>query len=404
MSNEVWKSGLKVVYAKEPHPTEVIKSIMLCGPTPRDLEVPSWRPEALKLLEKLGYDGHVFVPEPRDGKFTGDYVDQVEWETQALNQADVIVFWVPRDLKSMPALTTNIEWGLWADTGKCVLGTPAGADHVRYLQWMAAKMKVPNYSTLEATLQEAVEKVGEGAFRKGGDAQIPLHVWSHPTFKEWLVSQKKVGNHIESARVLWTFRVGQQLEKVFSWCLHANVWIAAEKRYKPNEYVVGRTDTSTVALYYKPDMGTILDIEFVLVREYRTPARTENGFITEFPSGSTSKSSGISSAVEELEEETSIKIEPSRLRRLDQLQLAGTMSAHTSALCTGELTKEERDKVESLAGKTFGKKEETEVTYVELHTLRQIIAHKLVDWTTLGMILETIVSDDGLSLRILPKQ
>ena len=183
MSNDVWKSGLKVVYAKGELPTEIVKSIFLAGPTPRDLETTSWRPGAVELLEKLGYDGHVFVPEPRDGKFTGDYVDQVEWETSALNQADIIVFWVPRDMKSLPALTTNIEWGLWADTGKCVLGTPPGAEKVRYLQWMAAKNKVPNYSTLEATLQEAVDKLGEGAFRKGGDAQVPLHIWSHPTFQ-----------------------------------------------------------------------------------------------------------------------------------------------------------------------------------------------------------------------------
>ena len=405
MSNDVWKTGLKVVYAKEEHPTEVVKSIFLAGPTPRDKDTTSWRPEAIKLLERLGYDGHVFVPEPRDGKFSGDYVDQVEWETQALNQADVIVFWVPRNMKTMPALTTNIEWGLWADTGKCILGTPTGAESVRYLQWMATKMKIPNYSTLEATLQEAIAKVGEGAFRRGGDAQIPLHVWSHPTFQSWLISQKKVGNRIESARVLWTFRVGQQLEKVFAWCVHVSVWIESEKRLKFNEFILGRTDISTVVLYYKPPMGSIMDIEFLLVREFRSPARTENGFITEFPSGSTSKTAGVSSAVEELEEETSLKIDPSRLRQLDQLQLAGTLSAHTSTLFAAELTKEERDKVQELAdsGKTFGKLEETEITYIEVKTLKEIIAWKCVDWTTLGMVLESLITDEGLSLRILPK-
>lgn len=404
--SEVWKSEIKVVYAKEPHPTEVVKSVMLCGPTPRDNGTTSWRPEALELLEKLGYDGHVLVPEPRDGKFTGDYIDQVEWEDRALQMADLIIFWVPRDMRTLPGLTTNIEFGLWADTGKCVLGTPPGAEHVRYLQWMAAKKKIPNYSTLEATLQEAVEKLGVGAFRKGGDAQIPLHIWSHPTFQEWLLSQKKVGNHLESARVLWTFRVGQQLEKVFAWCLHVSVFIKSENRLKFNEFVLGRTDTSTIALYYKPEMGTIMDVEFVLVREFRSPARTENGFITEFPSGSTSKTAGVGSAVEELEEETSLKIDPSRLRQLDQLQLAGTLSAHTSTLFAAELTKEERDKVQELAdsGKTFGKLEETEITYIEVKTLKEIIAWKCADWTTLGMILETLATDEGLSLRILPKQ
>ena len=406
MSNDVWKTGLKVVYAKEEHPTEVVKSIFLAGPTPRDKDTTSWRPEAIELLEKLGYDGHVFVPEPRDGKFAGDYVDQVEWETQALNQADVIVFWVPRSMRTMPALTTNIEFGLWADTGKCVLGTPPEAEHVRYFQWIATKMKIPNYSTLEATLQEAIAKVGEGAFRKGGDAQIPLHVWSHPTFQAWLISQKAVGNRIESARVLWTFRVGQQLEKVFSWSVHVNIFVQSENRFKMNEYVVGRTDTSTVVLYYKPDIGSVTDIEMVLVREFRSPARTPNGFITEFPGGSTSTTAGADSAVEELEEETSLKIEPSRLRQLSQLQLAGTMSAHTSTLFAAELTKEERDKVKALSesGKTFGVKEDTEITYLELMTVGEILKSSLVDWTTLGMILNTLITDDRLSLRILPKQ
>lgn len=393
-----------VVYAKEPLPTDVTKSIFLAGPTPRELVTPSWRPEALKHLEAMGFDGHVFVPEPRNGKVFGDYIDQVEWETAALNMADVIVFWVPRKAPDMLALTTNIEWGLWADTGKCVLGTPPKAEHVKYLHWMCAKMKIPNYSTLEATLQEAVDKIGKGARRQGGCAQVPLHVWSHPTFQGWLQAQERVGNRLESARVLWTFRVGQQLEKVFSWCLHVNVWIKAEKRNKTNEFVLGRTDITSIALYYRPTIGSVLDIKFVLVREFRSPARTDSGFISEFPSGSTAQGIGVESAVEELEEETSFKLDPSRLKLVDQLQLAGTLSAHTSRLFAAELTKEEHDFFAELASsnRTFGVERDTEKTYVELRTLQEIIANRLVDWTTLGMILETLVADESLSMRVLP--
>ena len=398
----VWKSGLKVIYAQESLPTEIVKSVFFAGPSPRDNGTPSWRPEALRLIDKLGYDGHVFVPEPRDGKPWSDYISQIEWETQALNQADVIVFWVPRDMKTMPALTTNVEWGLWADTGKCVLGTPPSAEKVKYLQHMATKLKVPNFSTLEATLQEAVARMGEGAVRKGGCAQVPLHIWKHPTFEEWLLAQKKVGNRLDSARVLWTFRVGQQMNKVFAWCLHVNVWIESEKRNKTNEFVLGRSDISTIALYYKPPMGSILDIEFLLVREFRSPARTPNAFITELPSGSTSTTAGVSSAIEELEEETSFKLEPSRLKRVDQLQMAGTLSAHTSTLFAAALTRDERDQLKSIAdsGKTFGVEEDTEKTYVELMTLKEIVDSKWVDWTTLGMILESLLGDSGLSLRV----
>jgi 8-oxo-dGTP pyrophosphatase MutT (NUDIX family) len=372
MSNDVWKTGLKVVYAKEEHPTEVVKSIFLAGPTPRDKDTKSWRPEAIQLLEKLGYDGHVFVPEPRDGKFAGDYVDQVEWETQALNQADVIIFWVPRNMKSMPALTTNIEWGLWADTGKCILGTPPEAEHVRYFQWMATKMKVPNYSTLEMTLQEAVAKVGAGAFRKGGDAQVPLHVWSHPTFQEWLVSQKAVGNRLDSARVLWTFRVGQQLEKVFAWCLHANVWIESEQRAKTNEFVLGRSNVASCVLYHGDQV--------VLVREFRSPVRNESGFVYELAGGSSHNSSESPQSViaHEIEEETGLKIDPSRLIQRKTRQQQATFSAQVASLFSAELTPEEIEQLKADAGNVHGVLEDTERTYVEVWNLKNIQEKQLV--------------------------
>jgi len=384
MSNQVWKSGLKVVYAKEDLPTEIVKSIFFAGPTPRDLEVPSWRPEAIKLLEALGYDGHVFVPEPRDGKFSGDYTSQIEWETRALNQADIIIFWVPRDMKTLPALTTNIEWGLWADTGKCVLGTPTGAEHVRYLQWMATKMKVPNYSTLEATLQEAVGKLDKGAFRKGGDAQVPLHIWSHPTFQEWLISQKKVGNHIESARVLWTFRVGQHHEKVFSWCLHVNVFIKSENRFKMNEYVLGRTDVVACVLYQGDQV--------VLVREFRSPVRNEAGFVYELPGGSShdSKEDPQEVIAHEIEEETGLKIDPKRFIKHGARQQMATFAAQVATLFSAQLSSEELAKLKADAGNVHGVLEETERTYVEVWTLNDIKEKQLVDWVTLGMILSVV--------------
>jgi len=384
MSNQVWKSGLKLVYAKEELPTEVERSIMLCGPTPRDPETKSWRPEAVELLKKLDFDGHVFIPEPRDGKFRGDYVDQVEWETSALNQADIIIFWVPRNMKSMPALTANIEWGLWADTGKCVLGTPADAEHVRYLQWMASKMKVPNYSTLEATLQEAVEKLKDGALRKGGDAQVPIHVWSHPTFQEWLSSQKKVGNHIESARVLWTFRVGKQLEKVFSWCLHVNVFIKSENRWKTNEYILGRTDVTACVLYQGE--------QIVLVREFRSPVRNEAGFVYELPGGSSHNVSEDQQSViaHEVEEETGLKIDPKRFIKHETRQQMATFAAQVATLFSAELSTEELAKLRADAGNVHGVLEETERTYVEVWDLKDIREKQLVDWVTLGMILSVV--------------
>ena len=53
-----------------------IKSIFLAGPTPRDGNVISWRIEACKILEKLGFDGIVYVPEYSTWKPKENYIDQ----------------------------------------------------------------------------------------------------------------------------------------------------------------------------------------------------------------------------------------------------------------------------------------------------------------------------------------
>jgi hypothetical protein len=137
-------------------------SIFLAGPTPRSEAVPSWRPEALQILKKMGFRGQVIVPEPSDGKWVDDYSKQAEWEWGGLRRAGVIVFWIPRDMDTLPGMTTNIEWGLWGQHGKCVLGAPPDAPHMKYMDWMAKKTNTPRTTTLEETLQTAVTMLRRG--------------------------------------------------------------------------------------------------------------------------------------------------------------------------------------------------------------------------------------------------
>ena len=148
---------MRRVFAREPFEDLVGPSIFLAGPTPRSADVPSWRPKAFELLEELGFEGTVFAPE--DSKFSPrfDYMDQVEWEEAGLTRADVIVFWVPRELKTMPGFTTNIEWGRWCDSGKVVLGAPVDAPKLAYMRYYATKLNVPQADTLKGTLQAALQ-------------------------------------------------------------------------------------------------------------------------------------------------------------------------------------------------------------------------------------------------------
>lgn len=152
---------MKVKYYEDIEIEKNRKSVFLAGPTPRSKDVKSWRPEALEMLEKLGFDGDVYVPEVKEGMdfvVKADYSDIISWELNHLGRADAIVIWVPRDLKDMPAFTTNVEFGYHLKTGKVVYGRPNGAPKTRYLDYLYEKDygKKP-FETLEELLKNVVD-------------------------------------------------------------------------------------------------------------------------------------------------------------------------------------------------------------------------------------------------------
>ena len=139
-------------------------SIFLAGPTPRCHDVPSWRPGALAILEELQYTGQVLVPERKDW-VNFDYLDQVEWEYKGLSECSVIAFWIPRDMKTMPALTTNCEFGLWVTGGRSIYGRPDNAPNNRYLDWLYRKAtgnKREPFNDLKQLLSAAIEATKGG--------------------------------------------------------------------------------------------------------------------------------------------------------------------------------------------------------------------------------------------------
>lgn len=385
---------MQVVYAQEPLPTKVKKTIFLAGPSPRTDEDLSWRPEALRLLELLKYDGHVFSPEPRDGKFQ-DYTGQIEWETAALERADVILFWIPRT-KMMPGLTTNVEWGVWMKSGKVILSSPDGAESMRYLKHLAVKYGIPSFDSLPMATLAAIDKLGAGSERNGeGECQVPLNVWTHPTFQAWYAAQVNAGNKLNRAKVLWTFRVGPKQDIVFSWVVQVEVYIAREGRVKNNEFVLGRTDLASVVMYHYPESEGFTSAEIVLVREFRSPGRTKTGFVYDLPGGSSKNTEDdtLKVVVAEIEEETSFKVDPSRLYRVGKLQVAATLSAHTCALYGLELDANEMRTLKEIAarGKPFGVLEDSERTYVEVLSFQNVMERDLLDWSTVGMVLTTLM-------------
>lgn len=170
--------GLKIVYAQTPFPTQVTKTLFLAGPTARGNRPTAWRQEALQILKDIGFDGHVFIPEAEGGKWNGDTDAQNAWEHAALTRADAIVFWVIRDLDTMPGFTTNIEFGQWMRSGKIVLGIPEGAPATSYMRWCAETYRIPFTDDLKFALRLAREHlIGKGDLREGDDVLLSLQEW-----------------------------------------------------------------------------------------------------------------------------------------------------------------------------------------------------------------------------------
>jgi 8-oxo-dGTP pyrophosphatase MutT (NUDIX family) len=388
---------MKVIYTGESVPNSFSQSLFLAGPSPRGAG-PSWRADALKHLEDIGYEGVVFSPEARNSStYNLDYDDQVGWETDALNQSDVIVFWLPRDIEGgkfsphkMPAFTTNDEWGTWKHTGKCVFGAPPDADNVRYQLWWAEHLGVPNHQDLRVLLQDAVGRVTPGELRTGGEMGVPLEIWRKSEFQEWLQAQYHAGNFLIDTRLEWCFRVGAS-RRAFVYALWACVWVEAEQRAKSNELVIFRPSVASCVLYHQVGADW-LDTNVVLVKEFRTPAANSSGYCYDLPGGSTGfDSSSVEAVLEEIKEETGLALNASRFagQKPVSRQIAATLMAHKATVWSCPLTSEELVALKADQS-VHGVEEDTERTWVVVKTIREILAEQLVDWTTLGAICQQV--------------
>jgi hypothetical protein len=148
-------------------------SVFLAGPTPKAAGAPSWRPAAIELISARWTAPRtlsVLSPEDTDFRYDQHFDVQVDWETEARAQADVILFWIPRDVRAMPGYTTNVEFGLDVATvpERVVLGCPPDCpspEHNRYLISVAKRRGVPVLSTLAETVSAALALIAGSAGR-----------------------------------------------------------------------------------------------------------------------------------------------------------------------------------------------------------------------------------------------
>lgn len=385
---------MKLVFADHAIPTSIIKSIFLAGPSPRDKKIIDWRHEALAYLKSINYTGTVFIPVPearfygKDDSDNWTYDGQVEWECIFRKIADIILFWVPRDIENgMPAFTTNIEFGEDLSSGKIVYGRPDNAEKCRYLDKRVLDINLPFFTSLSDTIDYTVQSLGDGAVRNKGEVYVPLFIWETKQFQEWYKNLNLAGNRLEKAHLLHHFTHKNQ---VFSYVLFVNIWVESEQRYKNNEFVLARKDLSTIVAYYKDNQDTYLAV----VKEFRSSVNNREGFIYELPGGSSFEEniSPQGNAQHEFFEEVGLMIEDiNRFEYVEQRQIASTLSSHRSQVYRLKLNEEEFLKINefSQSKKQFGIIEDSEITYVDMIKISQL-KKSLMDYSMLGMIYEAL--------------
>jgi nucleoside 2-deoxyribosyltransferase len=383
---------MNTVYAFQPFPPTFQKSLYLAGPTPRDPEVASWRPQALHLLASCAYDGVVFVPEPQDGRRSGDDDQQMTWEREAVRRADILLFWVPAEKDRLPAYTTWVEFGLQVQSGKVVLGIPHGAYQTRYLEKLAQTYQLAVHHTLAETVAAALAKLGEGAERSGAECLVPLEIWRAPHFQAWYAAQTAAGHALADVpNIEWVFRVGTDHAFPLFIALHVAMKVHGEDRVKSNEAVIIRPSLVTVCAYCPGD--TSADDRFILVKEYRTSVMNAQGFVFEFPEGSSWQPGDdpVAVAMAEFAQETGIRLARERFQLLERRQMAATMIATDAWLVAVRLEPAEMEGIMAQQGAIHGNSLETERTALQVLTRRQLMEGRLVDYATLGQLL--LVSD-----------
>ena len=391
-----------LVYAKENIPESLTNSIFLAGCTPRENLDLEWRNKAIEILDKLNYEGVVFLPIDRGRESIpfdfSRYEEQIDWERKCCKLADKIVFWIPREFRpdfEMLGQTTNVEFGLYFNFNKLMIGSPDKAVANSYLKYLCKNEKdIFWYNDLEELLKDTVNSLNP-VLRRGVECKIPEHIYSSSQFQNWYQSMKDNNNELVDFEELYSWYM-PKAKKLFLSVFKPSVYIKDEDRIKSNEFVVARTDMSYICAYYKPD-NEILNSEIVLVKEFRIPVRNNKGYVYELPGGSSLKedSSALEIASQELEEEIGLLVEPERFKFIDSRQSASTLCSHKINLYSVRLTKDEIDKIkkDSQNNVTHGIQEDTELTYSLVVTYRDILEGKYpVDFTNLGMIQSALLN------------
>ncbi len=408
------QSSPHIVHLLEPAPPTFTASVYLAGPG----EAGAWRPQAVRLLAAAGFDGVIFVPEPRSLSLpglpapfaAGDLDRQLAWETESLRLSDAILFFVPQDAPADPLLSlADEQWGAWKRSGKIVFAaTGAAASHHR---WSASRFRVPQAYSLAEAVQILLPLVRPGAARTGGERAMPLNLWRSPALQRWYHALRDAGNRLDDFEVEWSYRPRVHPGRpplVFAF--RPKVWVRDERRHKASEVVVARADVSATVLYHPGK--DLWQTEVLLIREFRSAVANVAGFVWELPGGSAEHAADREhdprvTAAREIEQETGLRLSASALEAVPfgVRQVAATLLIHRAHLFRAALDADQLAflRAAEIAGQSHGANP-GERCYVIVRSVGDLMSRSELDWGQVGMILSALAPlyESPLPIRLPP--
>lgn len=119
-----------------------------------------WRSE---VILKMEHQASMVIMNPRRTEFTADTLDeQIKWELDALEKADVILMWLPSNSKAPISL---FEAGLYWESGKLVIGAGTEFYRRRNLEITAHRYGVGLYDVLGVAAREVLNRYENWVWR-----------------------------------------------------------------------------------------------------------------------------------------------------------------------------------------------------------------------------------------------
>lgn len=398
MSSE--SSRVVVVRPGEVPPLEVVASILVCHP----MEAHGSAPAATALMRRHVIDeitaawttpGTLMVIAASTGnEVDGEASEEADREHEMfwLYRVDVVLVWPVANLRELMSLLERLGHGRTA--GWSVLGVPTTTTRhgVTFSSADAEPIVAKHHprgrvgSTIGTCARIALELIGAGARRTGGQRHVPLPVWTFEPFQDWLQLQQQARNTLTAGLVEWVHPGGPQHDGRFLVGFRPSFYVASEGRVKEGEAVIIRPSIHMIVAFLR-DKHDVFASEVVIVAEFRPASMNTDGFVYEIPGGSgVDARSSVEHAVRELFEEAGLVVDLDQVHYLHAAQPLGSLTAFSCNICWVELTADHmvqfRDNREP-----HGVAEDSERTYSQPGwTMRKILTSSQFDLTTRGAV------------------